>query len=89
MVAGRIYYAFPLESQVIQTLILTETTTTSSLLPCQWRRIIGSSFPLTSTKYKNKFNRSIFTHQFTKVIVFPTSESHNDVALAIKQPLWE
>ncbi|PCQ71095.1 hypothetical protein CQA47_23985, partial [Enterobacter hormaechei] len=31
-----------------------------AVVPCQWRRIIGSSSEVTSTKYKKNFVRSLF-----------------------------
>ncbi|PXB00936.1 hypothetical protein DMB41_16425 [Pectobacterium carotovorum subsp. carotovorum] len=53
-----------------------------SLLPCQWRRIIGTSRPLTSVKCKIIIVCLLFTHKAIKVAVFPANRSHNAAILA-------
>ncbi|ATY05674.1 hypothetical protein CEG88_23895 [Klebsiella aerogenes] len=50
-----------------------------AVVPCQWRRIIGSSETLTSPVFKKLFNRLFFAQNAIKAVVFPAFQSRNAV----------
>ncbi|AUU88604.1 hypothetical protein C2U55_05590 [Enterobacteriaceae bacterium ENNIH3] len=56
-----------------------------AVVPCQWRRIIGSSQEVTSPNFKKLFNRLFFAQKVIKARVFRASRSHSAVRRAIKE----
>ncbi|RDK12534.1 hypothetical protein CEJ32_21965 [Enterobacter sp. 9-2] len=50
-----------------------------AVVPCQWRRIIGSSQTLTTPLLKKTFNRLFFAQNRVTTPVFRAFQSRNDV----------
>ncbi|POZ14515.1 hypothetical protein C3709_18190 [Lelliottia aquatilis] len=53
-----------------------------AVVPCQWRRIIGSSQTLTTPLLKKTFNRLFFAQNRATALVFRAFQSHTDVKRA-------